>query len=140
MTARYILDTDHVSLLQRGDVHVVARIAGTPATDIAVTVITVEEQLQGRLAVVRHAKSQLDVARAYDRLSETVQFYASVPIIRYDPESVVRFQELRHQGIRIGTQDLRIAAIVLTQGAILITRNMRDFGRVPGLNTEDWSQ
>lgn len=41
--------------------------------------------------------------------------------------------------IRIGTQDLRIAAIVISQNAILVTRNQRDFSRIPGLQFEDWT-
>jgi tRNA(fMet)-specific endonuclease VapC len=52
---------------------------------------------------------------------------------------VSQFAALRRQVIRIGTQDLRIAAICLTQQAILATRNQRDFGLIPGLLREDWS-
>lgn len=54
--------------------------------------------------------------------------------------AAAQFDALGRQGLGIGTQDLRIAAICLTRQAILATRNQRDFGLVPGLTTEDWSQ
>jgi tRNA(fMet)-specific endonuclease VapC len=135
----YILDTDHVSLLQRGNAAVVTRVAALAATDVAITMITADEQLQGRLTVIRRARTQIDAARGYERLYETLRFYGSVALVLYDAVAA-RFDDLRRQGIRIGTQDLRIAAIALTQGATLVTRNTRDFSHVPGLITEDWSQ
>jgi len=49
------------------------------------------------------------------------------------------YETLRQQKIRIGTQDLRIAAIVLAVKGILVTRNWKDFAKVPDLTLEDWS-
>ena len=49
------------------------------------------------------------------------------------------YTDLRHQKIRVGTQDLRIAAIVLSQGGILVTRNQRNFVQIPNLILEDWT-
>ena len=69
-----------------------------------------------------------------------IKFYNSVALVLYDAVAARRFDDMRRQGIRIGTQDLRIAAIVLTQGTILLIRNTRDFSQIPGLITEDWSQ
>jgi tRNA(fMet)-specific endonuclease VapC len=43
------------------------------------------------------------------------------------------------QRVRLATMDLRIGAIAIASGLVLLTRNMRDFGRVPGLITEDWT-
>jgi tRNA(fMet)-specific endonuclease VapC len=137
---RYVLDTDHVSLLQRRQPQVVHRLSIVPAADVAVTIITVDEQLQGRLAVIRRAKTQVNAARGYERLNEIIRFYASVTVALYDSAAALQFDELRQEGVRIGTQDLRITAITLTQGMTLVTRNARDFRQVPGLLMEDWSQ
>jgi tRNA(fMet)-specific endonuclease VapC len=49
------------------------------------------------------------------------------------------FSQLRANKLRISTQDLRIAAIALSQDAVLVTRNQRDFAKIPTLKMEDWS-
>ena len=49
-----------------------------------------------------------------------------------------RFDELRRQRVRIGTMDLKIAAIALANDALLLTANWRDFAKVPGLRVENW--
>ncbi|WP_363318236.1 hypothetical protein [Nostoc sp. NMS4] len=43
------------------------------------------------------------------------------------------------QRIRIGTQDLRIPAITLSVNGILVTRNRKDFEKIPNLRLEDWT-
>ncbi|NWF80027.1 MAG: type II toxin-antitoxin system VapC family toxin [Chloroflexi bacterium] len=139
MSPRYILDTDHVSLYQRRHPQVVVRVLATAPVDLAVTTITLGEQVQGRLAVIRQARSQPDAARGYLRLRETVEFYQAIQLVDYTTAAVDYFEELRRQGTRIGTQDLRIAAIALAKGSILVSRNTRDFAQVPGLTLEDWA-
>jgi tRNA(fMet)-specific endonuclease VapC len=136
----YILDTDHVSLLQRGNRHVISRLSQVDLAERAVTIITVAEQTQGRLAVIRRAKTEQDTARALEFLQKTVTFYREILVLPYNTQAQAYFTAFRHQKIRIGTQDLRIASIVLSNQAILVTRNQRDFIQVPGLIIEDWSR
>jgi tRNA(fMet)-specific endonuclease VapC len=106
---------------------------------VAITVFSVEEQLSGWYSQVRKAKRQERLAWAYRRPTETVGFLAHLRILTYDERAMQRFEQLRAQKIKIGRTDLRIASTVLEHGAILVTRNARDFSRIPGLQTEDWS-
>lgn len=133
----HIFDTDHISLLQRRNANVIARLERISLDERAVTIITVIEQIQGRLAVIHHATSEADVARGCERLQETMGFYASIYVLPYDVEAQLQFTHLRRQQVRIGTQDLRIAAIALSKNATLVTRNTRDFAKVPGLHLDD---
>jgi tRNA(fMet)-specific endonuclease VapC len=119
----HIFDTDHISLLQRRNANVIARLERISLDERAVTIITVIEQIQGRLAVMHHATSEADVARGCERLQETMGFYASIYVLPYDVEAQLQFAHLRRQQVRIGTQDLRIAAIALSKNATLVTRN-----------------
>ena len=52
--------------------------------------------------------------------------------------AVDEYNSLKRAKIRIGTMDLKIASITLADDAMLLTRNTRDFSRVPGLRFEDW--
>ena len=135
----HIFDTDHISLLQRRNANVIARLERISLDERAVTILTVIEQIQGRLAIIHHATSEADVARGCERLQETMGFYASLYVLPYDVEAQLQFAHLRREQVRIGTQDLRIAAIALSKNATLVTRNTRDFAKVPGLHIIDWS-
>jgi tRNA(fMet)-specific endonuclease VapC len=135
----FILDTDHISLFQRHDPHVSARVLATPPQELATTVITVEEQLRGRLDPVHRARSDAEVVRAYRTFLATSLYFCTITIIGFDEQAQTMFRRLRAQGVRIGTQDLRIAAIVLSQDATLVTRNVRDFATIPALDMQDWS-
>jgi tRNA(fMet)-specific endonuclease VapC len=65
-------------------------------------------------------------------------FYRTVPVLPYDEVAASHFARLRHVlQQRPGTQDLRIAAIALSRGATLVTRNQRDLQGIAGLPLED---
>lgn len=138
----WVLDTDHLSLLQRANPIVLQRIATINPQDIAVTVVTVEEQLRGRLDVIRQASRSSEVNKlvsAYAGLKDTLDDFNSIRILKFSQLAYTYYLELWRRKIRIGTQDLRIAAIVLSVNGILVTRNRRDFSQVPGLILEDWT-
>ncbi|HAO13548.1 MAG TPA: nucleic acid-binding protein [Planktothrix sp. UBA8407] len=138
MTIR-ILDTDHVSLLERQQPAIVQRYKRYPAEKTAITVITWEEQMRGRLNVIRQANSSEQRILAYTRLLSTIRFLQNFPIINFDAMADNYYLQLQGQKIRVGTQDLRIALIALSGNAVLVTRNQRDFGKVPNLMLEDWT-
>ncbi len=135
----WILDTDHISLLQRGHPAVEQRIRSMNLNDIAITIISVEEQLYGRLNRIRRAKSPETLKTAYQALYETLEDFKAANVLEFNPTAISLYQELVNQKIRVGTQDLRIAAIALSVNGILVTRNQRDFAKVPDLVIEDWS-
>jgi len=135
----YLLNTDHISLFQRNHPQVTARILATASNELATTIVTYEEQMWGRLNRIRQAKQDEAIVRAYHNLQQTLTFFQKIGIVGMDIQAQGIFRELKSQKIRVGTQDLRIAAIALKYQAVLVTRNKRDFARVPSLILEDWT-
>jgi tRNA(fMet)-specific endonuclease VapC len=135
----FILDTDHVSLLQRKHPQVSVRVLATPPLELATTIITVEEQLRGRLDRVRQAQTDEEITKAYQNLLATFLQLHAITIMGFDDSAQKIFRTLRAQRIRIGTQDLRIASIVLRWSATLVTSNRQDFEVIPLLKIEDWA-
>jgi tRNA(fMet)-specific endonuclease VapC len=134
-----LLDTDHVSLHERGHLPLRTRLASFPPEEVAVSVVTVEEVLRGRLAILaRRAEGEARV-HAYTKFLETVQFFSTIPVVPFDMACERQFQALRAMRLRVGSRDLRIAATALLHSVVLITRNRRDFEQVPGLRLDDWS-
>jgi len=135
----YVLDTDTLTLLQEGHPAVAGRFLEQSPQNTATTVLTVEEQLSGWYTQLRKAKRPARLAWAYRRLADTGAFLANMRILTYDEQAMRRYEELRKAKLKVGLTDLRIAAVVLEHGAVLVTRNARDFRKVPGLHFEDWS-
>ncbi|MFO0851645.1 MAG: hypothetical protein U0871_24245 [Gemmataceae bacterium] len=137
-----ILDTDTVSLFQAGPTPARLRLTARLAADgrpSKLTVVTFEEQMRGRVAYCAGAKTPEQYTEAARRLSQSLDFYRTSQLLPFDERAAAEFKRLRAAKIRVGTNDLRIAAIVLAHDALLLTRNLADFRRVPGLRAEDWS-
>jgi tRNA(fMet)-specific endonuclease VapC len=138
----YILDTDHLSLIQRNGKEgkrILAKLATIEDIEVAVTVITYEEQIRGRLSVLSRAKTLDEQVFAYQGLQQLGMDYRSIVIIPFNRIAVLEHQRLRKAYPRLGNMDLKIAAISLTKNATLLTRNISDFEKIVGLSIEDWS-
>jgi tRNA(fMet)-specific endonuclease VapC len=135
----FVLDTDTLTLLQRR-VPAVCERAAVHANETAITVLTVEEQLSGWYALLRKVKKPDRLVEAYRSLAENVRFLSRLHILDYDAAAHLRYEELKRQKLNVGKFDLRIAAVALRHGGIVVTCNVCDFQRIPGLPVEDWSK
>jgi tRNA(fMet)-specific endonuclease VapC len=135
----YVLDTDILSLYQSNHPNVRARVDARHSQELAVTVITVEEGLSGWYTALRRAKRSDQLPLLYERLALHVDFLARWRKLLFVPSALTRYENLLTSRLTVGRNDLRIAAITLEHGGILVTRNRRDFQKVPHLVVEDWS-
>ena len=134
-------DTDVLTEVLLGNPTYVARAAAIPPQEQAVPVIVIEEIMRGRLNIIRQAEAgrvSISLARAYELFEDTFADFRRLHILSYTVQAEALYHEWRQQGFRLGTHDLRIAAICVAHSAALISRNRRDFERVPGLVAEFW--
>jgi tRNA(fMet)-specific endonuclease VapC len=108
--------------------------------ELAVTIISYEEQTRGWLQLIAQVKTSGDELLAYQRLEKHIQTFARLPVVGYNEKAIQQFQHLRQRYRRLGKMDLKIAAIAISLNATLLTRNLQDFGQISELNATDWSQ
>ena len=137
-----ILDTDHASLFLKGNTLVCDRLLQTEPNDLAISIITAEEICQGWLSEINKYSQDSQSSRlllAYSELEKALDFFQTIQRVSFDTKAYNQFKILRNQFRRLGTRDLRIAAIALSINATVITRNAKDFGQIPNLSIEDWT-
>ena len=137
-----ILDTDHLSILERGGSAVFPlqlRLEQVPIHEVGTTIVNYEEQMRGWLSHAAKAQTPLQIQIAYTLLGKHIETFRDLPVLSFDAGASNQLDALLRARIRIGTMDLKIAAICLAQNATLLTRNLKDFRQVPGLRAEDWS-
>ena len=138
-----LLDTDHTTLLkypesERGT-RLMERLKARPSGQVvAVSIITVEEQMRGWLASIAKERLSRRQVVAYTELARLFEYFRLFHVAQFDERAADQFDTLRSAKIRLGTMDLKIAAIALVNNALLVTANRRDFERVPGLRVENW--
>ena len=135
-----LLDTDHLALLQVRDAPAAfalhARLDAVP-DEVVTTVITLEEQMRGWLALLHRVPEIPRQVAYYERLLRLVVFFAVWEVLPLDQQAAATFTLLRQQGVRIWTMDLKIVALALAHDAVVLSGNLRDFQQVPGLRVKD---
>jgi tRNA(fMet)-specific endonuclease VapC len=138
-----LLDTDHVTLLKYPGSERAARLAqrleALPDEEVVgVTIVTVEEQMRGWLAAVAKERSAKRQVTAYRELASLFEYFAAFHLALFDEQAADQFDHLRSTKSRLGTMDLKIAAIAIVNQALLLSANRHDFEQVPGLRVENW--
>ena len=130
----YLLDTDiAIELLRGRNAHVAEQLASRNRNTIFLSTVTVAELMFGAL---RSRKPQESIVRCR-------QFCSAFQLVELDQDAGERSgairADLERRGERIGAYDVLIAGIASARGHVLATHNIREFGRVAGLQVEDWA-
>ena len=140
LSKKCILDTDHVSLILQKSPQVITNAA---KHEISVTIVTVQELFNGWVGRINDPSLVHNLPGLYSKLWTTVKYLQTIEVLDFTPEADTCLKKLLkdHPPLRKNRlqKDMRIAAIALSVGATVITRNQRDFGQVPGLSIEDWT-
>lgn len=136
----HILDTDILTLGHIGHEKVVNRIRQLGVENVATTVITAIEILRGRQEFLLKAADGKQLLRAQELLIQSERLLEEIQLIPVDAGAAVQFDRLlQNKSLRkIGRGDLLIASSVLARRATLVTRNLKHFQLVSGLNIENW--
>lgn len=128
----YLLDTDICVGALRHNAAVVDHLSRLSPADCAVSIVTVYELFCGAEKAQDPPKERLKVERFISTIAE-------LALDRAAAQSAARVRaELERQGTPIGPYDLLIAGHALAAGLTLVTNNVSEFGRVPGLKLESW--
>ena len=132
---KYLFDTDILSNLCRRtpSPSLVRRLVATPQVEQATSSITLGELIFGA-----HRLGPAGLRF----LSQIEGLVLNMDVLPFDGRCARAYGELRadleRQGVGIGDGDTRIASVALVHGQIMVTGNTRHFGRVPGLQVENW--
>lgn len=132
---KFLLDTNTcIGWLRQNQASIIARLQAQLPTDIVLCSVVVAELLFGveRSAPAHRAHTAL-------RVEQLRQMFVSLPFDDVAAEHYARIRaDLTARGLMIGGNDLQIAAIALANRCTLVTHNVAEFSRVPGLTIEDW--
>ena len=136
----YIFDTDIFTHYRHGHPVVIRRIVQYVGHRLALSVPSVDELVSGWHTAMRRPRvTQSQMEYFQSQYAEVIELMAGWEILPMTAASLARHAALMAARLNVKSPDLRIAAVALEEGGIVVTRNLRDFRRVPGLVCEDWS-
>jgi len=134
---KYVLDTNVVSLLMKGDPNVIERLKAVSRADVCIPQPVVAEIAYGIQRLSRSKRKGALTSR-FELLKSEIRRVA------WSDEVSEAFggikSGLERKGERIEDFDAAVAAHALAGGCVLVTANLKHMTRVPGLQVEDWSQ
>ena len=131
---RYMLDTDTCSfIVKRANDKVLKRLRRTPVVEVCVSIVTKAELLYGVEISPRQKTDEAAVSAFLQHLA-----ILDFPDAAAHHYAVIR-GHLKRKGAMIGANDLLIAAHARCLGLTLVTNNVAEFRRVPGLKIENWA-
>lgn len=128
----FLLDTNTVIDYFRGKGKVAENLLALPPSEIALPAVVAYEVWVGVLGSQNAPRREVQFGR----------FLSVVPVVAFDAAVARRAGQLRHtlerRGAGIGPIDTLIAATALAHNATLVTHNVKEFKRVPGLALTNW--
>jgi tRNA(fMet)-specific endonuclease VapC len=133
--AAYMLDTEISSyIMKRSNSQVLQRLQTVQVSDVCISAITKSELMYGVEVSPLRPKDQV----ALD------EFLRHVQVLDFPSDAALDYGQIRASlklsGTMIGANDLLIAAHARCLGLTLVTNNTREFGRVQGLEIENWAE
>jgi tRNA(fMet)-specific endonuclease VapC len=139
---RFILDSDHVSLLLEGNTLIYRKIQSIEP-QVVTSIVTVQEVFNGWVSQINARANVQNPVPLYTKLWNAVEYFKGIPIVNFDDAAHQVYQQLLSENPPLRKnrvqKDMRIAAISLSIGATVVTRNRKDFEPVPGLSIVDWT-
>ena len=139
----YVLDTDTITLFlhfKKQQAELVNRILSTQPIQLWVSIITVQEVIGGALSRLNNRRQSGDEMRACEFLRGIMGDIALFQFLPYDMQARQVFDGMTAAEKRVGRNDCKIAAIAMSRGYTVVTRNIKDFAQIRGAACEDWTR
>ena len=133
----YILDSDTLDYFvdhRQQYPKLYRKVLATPFTSLFISAISVEEAIAG----AEKFKGR-DILKYYEILSAVLPKYCLFRVLSYDQRARVIYRGFDRNTLKIGKGDCKIGATALSLGYTVVTHNLTDFSRIPGLRCEDWT-